>query len=44
MPRDLSDYVRALVDQAPPLSSDQRSRLAALLTSTPARPVRREAA
>lgn len=26
------DYVRKLVDQAPPLSDDQRARLAAILT------------
>lgn len=37
---DLDAWVRAVVDRAPPLTADQRARLAVLLAPPPA-PVRR---
>jgi hypothetical protein len=35
--RAAEDYVRRLVDAAPPLTAEQRDRLAVLLRSTPGR-------
>lgn len=40
---DLADYVKALVDEAPPLSAGQRANLSRVLTPAPVVVPRRKA-
>ena len=38
MTDDVAAYVRRLVDAAPPLSEEQRNRIAAILRTAPSKP------